>query len=99
MNFHHEKLPSARERYVKEVERVIGVLNSVLEGKNWLVGDKCTYADLVFITLGLDCSLIFRRGKCRYCGEVPELPQVDGDNDGEASCKGCDGRKAAANKH
>lgn len=23
-----------------------------MEGKKWLVGDKCTYADLVFVTWG-----------------------------------------------
>ena len=26
------------------------VLNNILEGKEYLVGDKCTYADLSFIT-------------------------------------------------
>lgn len=25
------------------------VLNGILEGKEWLVGDKCTYADLAFL--------------------------------------------------
>ncbi|GKZ25552.1 glutathione S-transferase, nitrogen catabolite repression regulator [Aspergillus brasiliensis] len=46
---HIEKLPSAIDRYVKEVHRVLGVLNTVLEGKQWLVGDKCTFADLAFL--------------------------------------------------
>jgi len=49
-NFHHEKLPSAIERYEKEVRRVVGVLDSVLKDKEYLVGGKCTYADLVFLT-------------------------------------------------
>ncbi|KAJ5149097.1 glutathione S-transferase [Penicillium atrosanguineum] len=50
--FHPEKLPSATERYVNEVIRVIGVLEEGLarNGTGWLVGDKCTYADLSFIT-------------------------------------------------
>ena len=32
--------------------RVIGVLDTALEknGTGWLVGDKCTYADLSFVT-------------------------------------------------
>lgn len=47
--FHQEKLPSAQERYRKEILRVTMVLNNVLEGKDYLVGDKCTYADLSFI--------------------------------------------------
>ncbi|KAL4946471.1 hypothetical protein BDV06DRAFT_218398 [Aspergillus oleicola] len=50
--FHPEKLPSATERYVNEIFRVIGVLEEGLgrNGTGWLVGDKCTYADLSFVT-------------------------------------------------
>ncbi|KAI4235908.1 MAG: hypothetical protein LQ349_002865 [Xanthoria aureola] len=47
---HPEKLPSAIERYSNEVKRVLGVLEQSLRGKQWLVGDKCTYADLAFVT-------------------------------------------------
>ncbi|CCM00296.1 uncharacterized protein FIBRA_02326 [Fibroporia radiculosa] len=47
--YHHEKLPSAIERYQKEVIRVFGVLESVLSKQDWLVGGKCTIADLSFI--------------------------------------------------
>ncbi|KAL8665786.1 MAG: hypothetical protein Q9202_001908 [Teloschistes flavicans] len=46
---HHEKLPSAQERYGKEILRVVGVLDSVLKDRDWLVGDKCTFADLSFV--------------------------------------------------
>ncbi|KAL2365327.1 hypothetical protein RJZ56_001707 [Blastomyces dermatitidis] len=46
---HHEKIPSVIERYQNQVRRVLEVLNGVLEGKQWLVGDKCTYADLSFM--------------------------------------------------
>ncbi|KAH9919706.1 glutathione S-transferase [Fomitopsis serialis] len=46
---HHEKLPSAIERYQKEVLRVFGVLESVLSRQDWLAGGKCTIADLSFI--------------------------------------------------
>ncbi|KAL4736671.1 glutathione S-transferase [Aspergillus similis] len=46
---HPEKLPSAIERYVNEVHRILGVLNTALEGRTWLVGDKCTFADLAFL--------------------------------------------------
>lgn len=48
--FHHEKLPSAQERYQKEILRVTMVMDNALEGKEYLVGNKCTYADLSFIT-------------------------------------------------
>lgn len=48
--FHAEKLPSAIERYQNEIVRVNGVLDSWLKDHEWLVGDKCTYADLAFVT-------------------------------------------------
>lgn len=54
MHFHAEKVPSAVERYVKEAERVISVLDTHLQKQGgdapYLVGDKCTYADLAFVT-------------------------------------------------
>ena len=48
--FHHEKLPSAQDRYKKEIVRVTKVLDNILQGKEWLVGGKCSYADLSFVT-------------------------------------------------
>ena len=47
--FHHEKLPSAQERYWNELKRVTKVLDACLEGKEYLVGGKCSYADLAFL--------------------------------------------------
>ncbi|KAI0456311.1 glutathione S-transferase II [Xylaria acuta] len=52
---HAEKLPSAIERYQNEVRRIHGVLDGWLQrgeegGRQWLVGDKMTYADLAFTT-------------------------------------------------
>jgi glutathione S-transferase len=51
--FHSEQLPSARERYIKEVARVTGVVDGHLaketadaNGYRWLVGGKYSYADL-----------------------------------------------------
>lgn len=49
--YHQEKnLTSAIERYANEVKRVVGVLDAHLKKSgDWLVGDKCTYADLAFV--------------------------------------------------
>lgn len=47
---HAEKLPSAIERYQNEVRRIHGVLEGWLQDRDWLVGDKITYADLAFAT-------------------------------------------------
>ncbi|MCJ1404014.1 hypothetical protein MMC11_007238 [Xylographa trunciseda] len=57
----HEKLSSAQERYGKEVLRVVGVLADYLTAhdKQYLVGGKCTCADLVFVCwdVSIDWSL------------------------------------------
>ncbi|KAI0821290.1 glutathione S-transferase [Irpex lacteus] len=47
--FHPEKIPSAIDRYKNEIKRVLGVLESVLSKKEWLVGNKLTVADISFI--------------------------------------------------
>ncbi|CAI7604014.1 unnamed protein product [Penicillium viridicatum] len=39
----------AIKRYANEIRRVTGVLEKALEGRDWLVGDKCTYADLCLV--------------------------------------------------
>lgn len=46
---HSECLPSAIERYNNEMQRILGVLDGALEGKQWLVGDKLTFADWAFV--------------------------------------------------
>lgn len=48
-NFHPEKVQSAIDRYVGEIGRVASVLDSWLQNHEYLVGDKCTYADLMFV--------------------------------------------------
>ncbi|KAG9518361.1 hypothetical protein KCU93_g8428, partial [Aureobasidium melanogenum] len=50
--FHPKKLPSAIDRYVNKIDRVLGVLDDALSRNNtgWLVGDRCTYADISFVT-------------------------------------------------
>ncbi len=59
--FHAEQVPSALERYAKEVNRVSGVLDGHLARQKqkhgssagsdgpWLVGNKLSYADIAFI--------------------------------------------------
>lgn len=65
--FHHEELPSARERYVNEAKRVTGVLDGWLAKQEvpaggdgpWLVGGKLSYADLSFIPWQVVLGMIF----------------------------------------
>ncbi|KAK5998672.1 Glutathione S-transferase-like protein gedE [Cladobotryum mycophilum] len=46
---HPEDLPSVKKRYSDQTVRVMEVLDGLLKGKQYLVGDKCTYADLSFV--------------------------------------------------
>ncbi|KAK2596762.1 hypothetical protein QQS21_006157 [Conoideocrella luteorostrata] len=48
-NYHSDDVPSAKKRYDEQTLRVFGVLNAILEGREYLVGDKFTYADLAFL--------------------------------------------------
>jgi glutathione S-transferase len=49
--FHPEKLPSAISRYENEIGRVWSVIELHLgkTGKPYLIGDKLSYVDLMFI--------------------------------------------------
>ena len=49
-NFHAEDVPSAKKRYQEEIVRVTKVLDGWLKNHTYLVGDKCCYADLSFVT-------------------------------------------------
>jgi glutathione S-transferase len=55
--YHHEQLPSARERYTKEVDRIAGVLDAQLakqtpdaDDNTWIVGGKLSCVDTSFVT-------------------------------------------------
>ncbi|KAI9930172.1 hypothetical protein ASPWEDRAFT_100806 [Aspergillus wentii DTO 134E9] len=47
--YHPEKFQSAIDRYINEIRRVSGVINRALEGKEYLVGGKYSYADVAFV--------------------------------------------------
>lgn len=59
--FHPERIPSAIDRYRSEIKRVIGVIDSHLikQKTKYLVGDKCTYADLMFIPYFRSLATVF----------------------------------------
>lgn len=67
--FHAEKLPSAIERYQKETERVVGVIDTHLSrnGLEYLVADKenpkgkFTFADVSFVPWGSGASRLVGR--------------------------------------
>ncbi|KAI1796423.1 glutathione S-transferase [Ganoderma leucocontextum] len=67
--FSAEKIPTAIERYEKEILRVLGVLDGVLAKRRWLVGDKCSAVDISFVTW---YHTLFARIMKDYPGFDPE---------------------------
>ena len=49
MRFHPDRVQSVIKRYQDETLRVFGVLNTVLADREYLVGGKCTIADIAFV--------------------------------------------------
>lgn len=72
-NFHPEKVPSAIERYRNEVKRVTKVLDAVLKknGDGYLVGGKCTYADLSFVTWAQSTQYFMKDDDFDFAKECP----------------------------
>jgi len=70
---HHEKLPSAQLRYGNEIKRVVGVLNKFLKGRDWLVGNKCTYVDLAFIMWNVSIDWSMANGPVEW--NIDEFPE------------------------
>jgi len=59
-----EKPQSVLDRYGAEIWRVTGVIDATLKksGGEWLVGDKCSYADLSFVPWYWLCPAIMGEG-------------------------------------
>lgn len=70
--FHPESLPSAKSRYINEINRVNTVLNSALKGKKYLLGDKISYADLSFVTWHVMIPFILGEEKLETDGKNTE---------------------------
>jgi glutathione S-transferase len=100
--FHHEKLPSALERYIKETNRVTAVLEAHLAQEKkenggsgdgpWLVGNKCTYADAAFVPWQVAFGIVFKK-EDGY--DVDDLPVCEGmawqdGGEGEVGADSCD---------
>lgn len=83
--FHHERLPSALERYVKEAHRVTSVLEGHLAKQRkafgedairasegpWLVGNKYSYADLAWVAWQLILPMVVSQEDGLDLGKYP----------------------------
>lgn len=77
---HPETLPSAVDRYVNEAKRIMGVLDGWLaaqapgaDGNKWLVGGKCSYADVAFVSYQFGARSWFELPD----GDVAKFPHLN----------------------
>ncbi|KAI2465421.1 glutathione transferase [Annulohypoxylon bovei var. microspora] len=79
-----QNLQTVIDRYGNEVKRIIGVVDSTLRKQRqklglaagdavWLVGDRCTYADLAFVPWNTALSTMFPGGALDLEREFPEF--------------------------
>ena len=61
-------------RYGAEVKRIAGVLNTILSEREWLVGDKCTYADLAFAMWNLQIEFFMSGRTGEEAWRTEEFP-------------------------
>lgn len=73
-NVYGESPEPAKVRYGAEVKRVAGVLDGVLSQREWLVGDKCTYADLVFFPWNMQIAFFMGSREGEYAWDPEAFP-------------------------
>ena len=65
--------PQAHASYVKKCRHVLQVLNEELAGKDWLVGGKCSAADLSYVPFHSKLDFIMRDAKPDVEKEFPNV--------------------------
>lgn len=81
VNYAPEDVPYAKTRYLNEYDRCLAVLERRLEGREWIVGDSYTIADMicwpwVLIAKPLGASLEPYPNVARWRARVKERPAV-----------------------
>jgi glutathione S-transferase len=83
--YHPEQLQSAKERYVKEIARVTGVLEAHLKKQKeqfpgtdgpWMVGNKMSYVDVAFLPWQVVVGEILLMNTALF--DQKEFPEVKG---------------------
>ncbi|KAJ5667374.1 glutathione S-transferase [Penicillium longicatenatum] len=73
-NVYGESLESAKVRYGAELKRIAGVLDGVLSKQEWLVGTKCTYADLAFVMWNMQIPFFMASRRGEHAWRPEEFP-------------------------
>ncbi|KAJ5701645.1 glutathione S-transferase [Penicillium malachiteum] len=69
-----ESPESAKLRYGAELKRIVGVLDNGLSKQEWLVGDKCTYADLAFVMWSMQIPFFMASRTGEHAWKPEEVP-------------------------
>ncbi|PVI01657.1 hypothetical protein DM02DRAFT_654265 [Periconia macrospinosa] len=111
--FHHkEHVESAIDRYIIEIRRVAGVLDKwlakraekTLQEQIWLVGDRITYVDLLFVPYNAAVDTLMQTSVNRKedwdpVAQFPFLSKWQGDMVKRASCHKAMGLKEIEDVH
>jgi len=99
--FAPEKIPYAINRYEAEIKRVLSVLESVLSKSAWLVGGRCTIADLAFIPWNgaIGQFLLTDKDNFNFEKEFPKTFAWHGKMQQRASVEKINKDRAAVNSH
>ena len=65
--------PAARASYVKDFRRILKLMDDELVDKTWLVGDKCSAADLSFVSFHSRIDFIMRDDAPKIETEYPNV--------------------------
>ncbi|WBW72037.1 glutathione S-transferase Gst2-like [Schizosaccharomyces osmophilus] len=71
--FIQKPVASAVTRYRNKIKRVLGVLETILQDKEYLVASKCTIADLSFVNWNVFLPFLFAGGKFKFKKDMPQL--------------------------
>lgn len=81
VNYAPEDVPYAKTRYLNEYDRCVAVLERRLEGRDWIVGDAYSIADMicwpwVLIAKPLGASLVAYPNVSRWRAAIKDRPAV-----------------------
>ncbi|KZT19595.1 glutathione S-transferase, partial [Neolentinus lepideus HHB14362 ss-1] len=72
--YHPKQVPTAVKRYFDEIKRVTGVLETALNGREWLVGGKFGIADMaMFPWQSIAIQFMFPEGSFELAKEAPHV--------------------------
>lgn len=75
---HQQPLSWARIYWAEHVLEIIRSLDRSLKGKKWLIGQKCTWADLAFLPWNMNVEYVMKKSDSGYKWQKDAFPDYQG---------------------